>query len=258
MDKEFLASQAQLLRDQKTHFLHTFRRAEEGLGAIAEDRESELEEHAQEEQSARFLSRLDDRTLKAAREIDAALERIGQGAYGVCENCRKRIAVARLRALPATRTCRRCAGAGETFHPLRKEAEPARNAPIPGDLKLLNDLDMAEAIHDCVKQDGRVDMEELHIVCRNGVVHVSGQIPSETEHQILLHTLTDVLGFEEVVDRVGVETLLWQTERRARDWPPEAEVNTQGKDAPGAEDVFDSHEQGSEFIAPGKPTPDEL
>ena len=56
MDKDFLASQAQLLRDQKTHFLHTFSRAEEGLAAIAEDRESELEEQAQEEQSARFLT----------------------------------------------------------------------------------------------------------------------------------------------------------------------------------------------------------
>ena len=255
MDKDFLASQAQLLRDQKTHLLRIFSRAEEGLASIAEDRESELEEQAQEEQSARFLSRLDDRTLQAATEIDAALERIGHGAYAVCENCRKRIAVARLRALPATRTCRRCADESETFHPLCKETESARNAPIPGDLKLLNDLDMPEAIRDCVKQDGRIDMEELHFVCRKGVVYVSGQIPSETEHQILLHTLTDVLGFEEVVDHVSVEALLWQTERRARDLP--AGLNTHGKEAPAEEDVFDSHEQGGEFIAPEKPTADE-
>jgi hypothetical protein len=46
--------------------------AEEGLEAIAEERESELEEHAQEEQSARFLTRLDDTILFAVKEIDAA------------------------------------------------------------------------------------------------------------------------------------------------------------------------------------------
>ena len=34
------------------------------MDAIAEERESELEEHAQEEQTARLLTRLDDQTLR--------------------------------------------------------------------------------------------------------------------------------------------------------------------------------------------------
>ena len=118
MKKELLNSLADLLRSQRRKYLQEFRKAEAGLDSIAEERESELEEHAQEEQTARFLSRLDDRTLFAVKEIDAALERIIKETYGVCESCRKTIAAARLRALPATRFCRRCAGENENGRPL--------------------------------------------------------------------------------------------------------------------------------------------
>ena len=97
MDKELLASLAQLLRDQRKSFLAEFRKAEEALEAFAEERESELEEHAQEERSAVLMARLDDRTLAAVREIDAALERILQDTYGKCGRCRKAIPTARLR-----------------------------------------------------------------------------------------------------------------------------------------------------------------
>ena len=44
-------------------------------------------------------------------EIDAALERVGAGTYGVCERCGAPIGDARLEALPAARTCIRCASA---------------------------------------------------------------------------------------------------------------------------------------------------
>lgn len=223
MNKELLNSLAELLRSQRKNYLLEFRRAEAGLDSIAEERESELEEHAQEEQSARFLTRLDDRTMFAVKEIDAALQRIIRGTYGVCESCRKIIAVARLQALPATRFCKVCAARNENPSvAVAEEPEAPPEAPIPGDLNLLSDLDMAAAIREQVKEDGRIDMEELHVVCRKGVVYLSGKVPSETEHQILLHTVTDVLGFKEIVDHLGVEELLWQNDQRAREIPPEA------------------------------------
>jgi RNA polymerase-binding transcription factor DksA len=43
-------------------------------------------------------------------EVDAALERLEHGTYGVCEDCGGPIAPARLDALPAARTCIACAG----------------------------------------------------------------------------------------------------------------------------------------------------
>jgi DnaK suppressor protein len=42
-------------------------------------------------------------------ELDAALARVHEGVYGVCERCGQPIALARLEAQPATRVCIVCA-----------------------------------------------------------------------------------------------------------------------------------------------------
>jgi DnaK suppressor protein len=42
------------------------------------------------------------------REVQAALERLDGGTYGVCQRCGKQIAAERLEALPATRLCIAC------------------------------------------------------------------------------------------------------------------------------------------------------
>lgn len=44
-------------------------------------------------------------------EVDAALERMDTGTYGVCEVCGRPIARERLEVRPAARTCVACAGA---------------------------------------------------------------------------------------------------------------------------------------------------
>ena len=47
-------------------------------------------------------------------KIDAALRRLGEGAYGVCFECDEEIAEARLRALPFAVRCKDCEEARET------------------------------------------------------------------------------------------------------------------------------------------------
>ena len=42
-------------------------------------------------------------------EIEAAIERLDAGTYGMCERCGQPISKARLEALPAARTCIDCA-----------------------------------------------------------------------------------------------------------------------------------------------------
>ena len=42
------------------------------------------------------------------REIDAAMARLAEGRYGVCERCGRPIAAERLEARPVARTCVRC------------------------------------------------------------------------------------------------------------------------------------------------------
>jgi DnaK suppressor protein len=255
MDKQATDSFAQLLRQQRARYLKEFRNAERGLDVIAEERESELEEHAQEEQSARLLSRLDDQTLNAVKEIDAALQKILDGTYGRCEACHKPISLTRLRILPAARFCRACSARNETRPAVGVVPEITPKVSVPADLSLLSDRELIEAIQEHLKEDGRIDMEELHIACRKGVVYLSGTLPSEAEHQILMQTLTDVMGFTEIVDHLETENLLWQTEKRTKEVG--SEITPRWQEPPASEDVVESVEEDKEFVAPAKPTPSE-
>jgi RNA polymerase-binding transcription factor len=256
MDRNLLETFGAQLRKERKEYLDEFRKAEEGLDSIAEERESELEEHAQEEQSARLLKRMDDRTLHAVQEIDAALQRVRDGDYGICEACGDSIAVSRLRALPATRYCIGCEARNEKQAVIPpQEAKTPLAPPVPGDLSLLDDAELATAIREHLKEDGRVDAEELRISCRNEVVHLSGALPGEAEHQILLQIVTDVLGLKEVVDRIQLEELAWERESRTKE--PPLEVLPPGQETAGTEDIVESSEEGKEFIAPAKPTPEE-
>lgn len=258
MNTEHLNSFTQLLRQQRSHFLQEFRRVELGLDVIAEERESELEEHAQEEQSARLLARLDDQTLQALKEIDAALQRHLDGTYGKCEGCHKAIAIGRLRSLPATRFCRLCAAKRES-PPIAAggATETPPEGSLPADLSLLSDPELTAAIKEHLKEDGRIDLEELHIVCRKGNVYLSGMLPSEAEHEIVRQTLTDVMGLVDIVDHLEIEELLWQTEKRTREEIGPEIIIPRWQEPPGSEDIVESIEEDKEFIAPAKPTPSE-
>lgn len=256
MERNLTQTFAEQLRKQRKLYLDEFRTAEEDLEAIAAERESELEEHAQEEQSAAVLTQLDNRTLHAVHELDAALQRILDGVYGICQACAGPIAVDRLCALPATQRCTDCEAQYE-----KQNVSPAYEAmipttvPIPADLSLLSDAELVDVIREHLKEDGRLDSEELRIVCRKGVVYLTGALPSEAEHQILLKIVTDVIGLSEVVDRLQVEELLWEREDRSKENPPE--VVAAGQEPAGTEDIAESTEEEKEFIAPAKPTPEQ-
>jgi DnaK suppressor protein len=45
----------------------------------------------------------------ALDKIELALQRIGEGSYGTCEDCGKKIPESRLEAIPYTTVCVRCA-----------------------------------------------------------------------------------------------------------------------------------------------------
>jgi RNA polymerase-binding transcription factor DksA len=48
------------------------------------------------------------RTLEAVAEVEAALQRLDGGAYGLCEECGRPIAPERLEAIPHARWCISC------------------------------------------------------------------------------------------------------------------------------------------------------
>ena len=256
MKQETLDVLAQALSGRRAMLVGEVADTEAELRSIEEEREIELEELAQEDRTARLLAQLDDQAKHEIVEIDTALRRIAEGTYGACEGCGQLIAEERLHALPATRFCVECVRDQEIRRPpATAEEEVPRSGPVPSDLRLLSDLELETMIRDQVREDGRVDMEELRIVCRHGVVHLGGVLPSEAEHSILRQLLTDVMGLEEVVDHVQVKELLWEREDRTKATP--AEEPSPGREHYSTEDIVESLEEGVDYVPPISPGPEE-
>ncbi len=65
-------------------------------------------DRASQESDQFFTLRLRDRDRKLINKIKAALERIDDGSYGICEMCGEDISIPRLKARPVTTLCIQC------------------------------------------------------------------------------------------------------------------------------------------------------
>lgn len=85
------------------------------VGGMTDARESfpDPSDRATLESNRNALLRIRDRERKLLSKIDEALERIGDGSYGVCESCGEEIGVERLNARPVTTLCIQCKAAQE-------------------------------------------------------------------------------------------------------------------------------------------------
>jgi RNA polymerase-binding protein DksA len=257
MNSEQLLQFAKELRRQKATLLKTALDVEADLADIVAEREIELEELAQDEGAAFAYDRLDARVRQEVEAIDAALLRIANGTFGICVDCGKRIPYRRLKALPTTPYCVDCAARHERTLEVEAEAEegeaPARGS-VPPDLGLLSDRELEETLRELVREDGRVDMDELRIVTRHGVVYLSGALPSEAQRDILIKLITDVAGVQDIVDRLEINELLWEREDRDRPQPPPpVEVRPEPAQT---EDLIEAAEEGTEYSPPAEPPPD--
>jgi DnaK suppressor protein len=102
-----------------------FSEVEEQLASIREELSARLHEHRtgvlverepddEGAEASQSLNRhvnveILEREHNTLEEIELALKRLRKGVYGVCEICGVAIAEARLKALPWTRFCIRCA-----------------------------------------------------------------------------------------------------------------------------------------------------
>ncbi len=129
----------------------------------------------------------------------------------------------------------------------------------PADYQGLNDRDLKLSILDYLKNDGRLDLDEIEISCRKDVVYLEGIIPSEIEHQILLRTLTDVMGLRSIIDRIQINALDWERE----DVTPgtvESDPTPYEKmfydEEPYTENIFESEEDEIPYDLPDKVPPE--
>ncbi len=74
------------------------------------DREvpKDWDELAQYRENDEVVDQLDDMTRAEIRRIEAALQRMDQGTWGICSRCEDAIEPARLEAVPTAGTCLAC------------------------------------------------------------------------------------------------------------------------------------------------------
>lgn len=72
----------------------------------------DLEEQATEREDDEVLEDLGAAGTREIRMIEAALDRVANGSYGICASCGEAIAEERLDAVPATPLCADCAASG--------------------------------------------------------------------------------------------------------------------------------------------------
>ncbi|MBB3981370.1 RNA polymerase-binding protein DksA [Sphingobium fontiphilum] len=94
------------LSDRRAQLLAHVASLEADLG---QPMEADFAEQAVEREDDEALDRLSRVELAEIGQIDRAIERIDQGAYGVCIECGEPIAPARLAALPEAAMCMECA-----------------------------------------------------------------------------------------------------------------------------------------------------
>lgn len=104
---QHLQSQLQAKREQLIQRIQAIR------ADFAQGRSEDSQERAVEQENDETLSAIEHEAEHELRLVEHALEQLGQGRYGLCENCGNAIAEPRLKALPYANLCIDCAQ-GET------------------------------------------------------------------------------------------------------------------------------------------------
>ena len=252
--KEDLVRLRVMLLKQHQDILKWVRRFESDWQALKE-RDIELEEEAQKADITSPYDQLDERRQEELEEIDLALCRMAVGGYGICEGCHKAISLKRLEALPTARLCRKCIRKYEEKQKeLPRAMEVISSAEVPSEYRNLSNQELRMAILEHLRNDGRIDLEEIDIFCRKGVVYLEGVVPSQSEHHILLQILTDAMGFPSVIDHLQINELLWEREDRASGRAPFA---PRADEEEISNDLFESQEKETPYMFPDRPPSEE-
>jgi len=204
-------------RREILHWRSSFRSSWQNLS----EKERELEESASKENMARDLERLDHRHHQEILKIDDALARIETGEYGLCTACGEPISLGRLHALPWARECVECAEQRENFTgsaPLTM-AEQVQEGE-------LNDEEICEAIWNEITANNKLEADGLRVSCDEGVVYLSGVLPSTSQHQAVMEIVQEDFGIDDVIDRIKLSESVWVEQSDADE---EEELNADEK-----------------------------
>lgn len=98
----------EILLHKRADLLDSVRAAREGETEAGTEEAPDLGDRALSTMSREILYRLSAGERETLRLIDRALDRLQEGSYGACENCKRSIQPARLNAVPWARHCIDC------------------------------------------------------------------------------------------------------------------------------------------------------
>lgn len=115
-DKKILDIRKKLVEQRKA----LLSEAEEALNALpGQTIFPDLGDQASAEIDRNFMLRLRGREQKLLKKIEAAIEKIDNGTFGICEVCGQEIDIKRLEARPVTTMCIECKTEQEEEEKLR-------------------------------------------------------------------------------------------------------------------------------------------
>ncbi len=248
-----------LLRSKRNQLLEYREEWGESSKSLKE-KEPEMEEEAQKDFLVRSIEGLDAQGTAMVEAIDRSLRKLETGSYGICERCGSTIQNGRLETVPWTSWCLNCAARQEKQSEaiIQEEAEDLEAAQSP-DVDLMSDEQLEALVWDGVRNDGRVETDELEISVDNGRLILEGSLPSETKHRVLLQLLRDILGIRNIEDRLHINRQLWERPDRTpgkTEFPEkkEEEVISQGEEE--KEDIYGAIEEGTSTLPPEKLIPE--
>lgn len=120
MDKERLAYFKDLLNNKLGTLLQE---AEKTVSGMTDEEETfpDPTDRAAMESDRNFLLRIRDRERRLILKIKAALEKIDENTFGICEVCGEEISEKRLKARPVTTLCINCKTREEAEEKLKNQ-----------------------------------------------------------------------------------------------------------------------------------------
>ena len=113
------------------------------------------------------------------------------------------------KVIPWTPYCRPCAEKLESTDYRKGQIEDLERG-----IGRQSDAEMRETVLDTLTQDGRVEMEELDLDCRGGVIYATGVLPAEGSREVLWEIVSDTLGYTRFVENIRIDRQPWERPQR--------------------------------------------
>jgi hypothetical protein len=141
----------------------------------------------------------------------------------------------------------------------------------------LDDAELRELVRERLADNGGVDVDNVTVRVRDGVVHLLGRVGTEEELRVAEHVLTDVVGVRQFENELVVDSLRRSEAEEAADdeaeaadhgtdilgdgpksISPEAEGTVEDLEAElyGTHDVMDAIANGESYSPPDRATPE--